>query len=76
MDNNSPASALANIMKYANQFIKQVQSGEGLNVPEDKKQEFQEKMKEHGTEKMIEELKEKMNEFKDLSKKINNGKVN
>ena len=46
MANNNPAGALANIIKNANDFIKAVESGEGLDLPDDKKEEFKKQMKE------------------------------
>lgn len=74
MDSNkSAASHLETIFRATQKFIKQVESGEGLNVPEDKKEEFKKAMKEQGTGAMIEDLKKKMNDFKESAKTMNNG---
>ena len=74
MDNKNLASNhLENIFKSTQAFIKQIEKGEGLNIPDDKKDEFKKAMKEQGTDAMIEDLKKKMKEFKESAKTMNNG---
>lgn len=76
MVNNNPATYIMNIMSEAKKLIQCVETGEGLNIPEDKKEEFKQKMKEQGADKMIEELNNKMKEFGELSKKMNHVPTN
>lgn len=76
MDNKNIAGDISTIMKSANSLMQKLQTGEGLNLPEDKKKEFMKAMKEKGADKLIVDLKNKMEQFKKVSKAMNNGANN
>lgn len=77
MDNKTinPASHLANIIKSAEAFTKQIEKGEGLNIPPEKLKEFKTEMKKANVKKYMDEVKNKMEELKNLAKQMN-GKSN
>ena len=63
MDNNTqdPGLALdiAGVMRFANNIIKKVETRSGLNIPEDKKEEFEKSFKANDGDKLIGDLKNK-----------------
>lgn len=75
MDNNTqdPGLALdiAGVMNFANRIIKKVESRSGLNIPEDKKDAFNKAFKDNEGDKLIVDLKAKMQELKDKINKSN-----
>ncbi len=75
MENKTPACHLANILKSAQAFTKQIENGEGLNIPPEKMAEYKAEMKKQNVQKYMDEVKNKMEELKNLSKKMN-GKSN
>jgi len=74
MDNNqnNAAGDLAGILKYVNNFIGKVEKGNGFNLTDDQKKEYQKKFKEMGGPDKLNELKQKIDALKNNVKKANN----
>jgi hypothetical protein len=77
MDNKQAAESLAldfaGVLKFANNIIKKVETGNGMNIPDDKMDEFKQQVKDSGADKLIAELKMKMEDFKKLVNNSNHG---
>lgn len=73
---NPFAKNLTGIMLHADQFIKQLESGEGMGFSEEKKAEFHAQMESTGAKAKIAELKQQMQNLKDKIKAVNNGPDN
>lgn len=75
MDNNgnSLATDLASVMIGTKNFIDRVRTGEGLNIPDNMKEEYHKKLKEQGVDKMLTDLDAKLAEFSTTLKNVNNG---
>lgn len=76
MDNNKSAGHfLNNLMSSANNFIKLIETGEGLNLSEDQKALFKKQLAEQGGEQKIDELKNKLSELKEKIKRHANNQA-
>lgn len=59
MDNkNSPQHFLKNAFKHIDGFIKSVEKGEGMNLTDEQKKQYQDELKKQGVYEKLEELKE------------------
>jgi hypothetical protein len=74
---NPFAKNLTGLMLHADKFIRQLESGEGLDLSEEKKKEFMEQMETSGAKAKIGELKSHMQNLRDKIKTAaTNGPVN
>lgn len=65
MDNNA-AYNLAGMMRFAENFVKNVESGEGFNLTDEQKVEYKKKYEEMGVGEKINEAKKKLEELKNI----------
>lgn len=76
MDNKKATSNLENMMKFAKNFIKQVETAEGFNLTEEQKVEYNKQIKEKGLDGKLAEAKKEMDKLKQEVKKMNHGAIN
>lgn len=74
MVNKNAAATLAGILNLSKTFIKQIETGDGLGIPDDKKDEFQKLCKEKGVPDVLKDLKTKMKEFEKTAKNMSGAK--
>ncbi len=75
MDNNNFTFNLQGILGHTMGLVKSMETGEGLGLKEEQREDYLKKMKESGGLDKVEEIKKQMENLKDIVNK-SNGKSN
>jgi hypothetical protein len=75
MDNNIGLD-LFGIISGTKSFVEKVKKGDGMGIPEERKEEFFKAMKEKGVDKQLDELEVKMKEMIETITKVNSNGAN
>lgn len=77
MDNNNQFTyGLQGLMHHLQTITKSMETGDGMGLTNEQKEEYQKQMKEKGGEEKVCELKKQMEKLKETVNKANNGKPN